>query len=73
MPILKSDCGCKYSNIEEKRVPLNYFIGCFCTETQVQPDNFPALLKGKLVQSLLTIIPFVLVVLSIVLLRKRIH
>ena len=77
MPLIKSDCGCSNAILgtpaKEQWVPLNYFIGCFCTEAQVYPDNFPAFLKSKSIQNLLVIIPFILAILSAVILRKKIR
>ncbi len=73
MPIVKSNCGCINYNSAEKRVPLNYFVGCFCTTAEIQQDNFPEFIKGKFIQSTLVILPFILTIVSILILRKRLH
>jgi len=75
VPLIKSNCGCSNLGMpsEERLVPLNYFVGCFCSATQVSPDNFPVFLKSKFMQNLLIIIPLILAVLSAVILRKKIH
>lgn len=73
MPILKSNCGCDFQEKGEtvRRVPLNYFVGCFCSEAQVEHDNFPTWLKSNFAQGTLLIIPFLIAAITLFILKNK--
>ncbi|MBS3148588.1 hypothetical protein J4219_06900 [Candidatus Woesearchaeota archaeon] len=73
MPLIKSNCGCAGPGSDPvvKRVPLNYFFGCFCSMMPVQADDFPQSLKSNFAQRTLAILPVLFAGITILLLRKR--